>query len=236
MIAQSVYMRNEIVASYALPNDRVHVIPNGVDLTEFTPERRTERRGAARRRWGIPEDARCLLFVGHNFRLKGLPAALRAVEAWTSADRPWLLVVGRGTGRRQRQRARQWVRSSGLRDRVVFGGPVESSLEAYAAADSLVHPSWHDSFGFTVLEAMACGLPVVTTPWVGAGELIESGRDGFVHDPRDTDGFNEAVEDSLGDAGAAWGRAAARTAQLYSETENFTAVERVMKLAAARSV
>src|SRR5690606_9430881 len=94
-----------------------------------------------------------------------------------------LLVAGRGTGSGQRKKAERMVRSLGLDGRVTMAGEVRPSLHAVAASDCLIHLSWHDSFGFAALEAMACGLPVITTPYVGAAELIEHGESGLVVDP-----------------------------------------------------
>ncbi|MEM7414642.1 MAG: glycosyltransferase family 4 protein [Gemmatimonadota bacterium] len=234
VIAQSEYMREQIVSSYPVPEEDVHVIPNGVDLSEFSSESRLERRERARARWGIPADAPCLVLMAHNFRLKGLPRLVQALRQPTGTDRPWLLVAGSGTGRRQRRNARRWVHGAGLEDRIVFAGSVASPIDAYAAADVLVHPSWHDSFGFAVLEAMACGLPVVTTPWVGASELIESGSEELIVDPGNTIDLARAIRSALGPDGKRWGRAAAATAKRYGERDNFTAVEGVMRLAADR--
>lgn len=181
VIAQPRYMREEIRRSYAVPSEQIHLVPNAVDHSEFSPAARMSHRAAMRARWGIPDDAPCLLFIGHNFRLKGLTQLLTLMTRMDPTVH--LLVAGRGTGAGQRRAARRQVRQLGLDTRVVFAGSVHPSMQAYAAADAMVHPSGHDSFGFVVLEAMACALPVITTPWAGASEHITHEASGFVVDP-----------------------------------------------------
>lgn len=231
VIAVSELMRREVLATYSVPESHVHVVPNGVDLNEFSPERRDEHREAQRRAWGVPEDALCLLLMGHNFRLKGLWQVLPALARWREEGGPdvHLLVAGRGTGPLQRTQAERMVRRLGLDKRVHRLGPVSPSYLGYAPADALLHLSWHDSFGFAVLEAMAMGLPVVTTPRVGASELIEDGANGLVVDPCDPDAVARALA-TLGDPDVRdrLGSAAAATAADYPEERSFAGVRGVM--------
>jgi glycosyltransferase involved in cell wall biosynthesis len=195
IVAQSEYMRAQILDSYGVAADRVHVVRNGVDLEEFSPARRLENRAEARARWGIADDTTCLLLLGHNFRLKGLWQALEALgrHGPTAGPPLHLLVAGRGTGPGQVAKAQRLVRAHGLDRAVTLLGNVDPASAALAAADALLHLSWHDSFGFAVLEAMAAGLPVITTPWVGAAELIEEGRSGVVVDPGDITAVGDAI-------------------------------------------
>jgi glycosyltransferase involved in cell wall biosynthesis len=232
VIAQSEYMRNEILTSYPVASDRVHVIHNGVDLEEFNPPARDVLRDEMRARWSIPPGAHCLLFMGHNFRLKGLWDLLAAVAS--SGRATHLLVAGRGTGEGQRRKARRTVARLGLGERVTLAGVVRPSLHALAAADTLVHLSWHDSFGFVALEAMACGLPVVTTPWCGAAELIEDGRSGMIVSPERLNTVTAALRalDDV-DLRSRVGAAAAERAARCSEPENFERVLEVMELTAS---
>lgn len=234
VIAQSAYMKGEILDSYRVPADHVHVVHNAVDLEEFSPARRLGLRAATRARWGVPDDALCLLFLGHNFRLKGLWQLLGLLGR--AAPEVHLLVVGRGSGRGQRRRARTRVARHGLARRVTLAGPVSPSVEALAAADALLHISWHDSFGFVVLEAMACGLPVVTTRWAGASELVEDGVSGLIVDPARDEAILAAIE-ALRDADrrARLGAAAARVALGHGEPEGFRRVLDVMRLARERA-
>lgn len=239
VIAVSRLMRAEILDSYDIPPDHVHVIHNGVDLHEFNPARRQELRARERARWGIPEDALCLLFMGHNYRLKGLWPLLDVIRQ-LRADAPdadiHLLVAGRGTGDRQRARARRYIHRHDL-DRVVhLAGPVRPAIRAFAAADAFLHLSWHDAFGFVTLEAMACGIPVITTPHVGAAEIVEDGVSGLIVDPAERDAVTATAARLLDpDFRRRMGAAAADVGRRHPEEENFERVAEVFHTAARRA-
>lgn len=236
VIAVSRYMEREILDSYPVPSDHVHVVLNGVDLEEFSPGNREELRDGERRRWNIPPDAVCILFMGHNFRLKGLWDTLRDVAALRREGRDiHLLVAGRGTGRIQRRKARRLTATLGLSDVVHLAGPIRPAVRAFAAADFLLFPSWHDSFGFVVLEAMACGLPVITTRYAGASEIIDEGESGFLVAPEDREGVRERIRSLCErELRVGMGAAARRAAEPHGEEANFRSVERVFRTAAAR--
>ena len=236
VIAVSRYMRDEVLDSYTIPADHVHVIHNGVDLEEFNPSRRAELRSGERARYGISEDAVCVLFMGHNYRLKGLwplMEVIRTLRRETPDVDLHLLVAGRGTGELQRGRARRFIQRHGLTGVVHLPGPVRPAIRAFAAADIFVHLSWHDAFGFVTLEAMAAGVPVVTTPYVGAAEIVEDGVSGLIADPARPGEVLERVRSlldpelrqTMGDAAAAVGRR-------HPETENFRRVLGVFRRAA----
>lgn len=235
VIAQSGYIRHEILDSYRIPADHVHLVHNAVDTSEFSPARRRELRSGMRKRFSIPEDAFCLVFLGHNFRLKGLWEVLRLLPALLErAPHVHVLVAGRGTGRYQRWKAKRLIARRGLERRVTLAGAVQPSIHALAAADALLHLTWHDSFGFVVLEAMACGLPVVTTPYAGASELVEPGASGLVVDPADRPAIVEAVASLREpDARERIGDAATAVARRHDEPGNFRQVLSIMEIAAA---
>lgn len=236
VLAVSDYMRREILDTYRLDADRVHVVPNGIDLQEFSPERRTALRADAREEFGIPRDALCILFVAHNFRLKGVHMGMDQVRRLRSVGvDAHLLVAGRGTGATQRARARRWASRMGIAEATHLPGEVAPAMRAFAAADVFLHPSWHDAFGFVVLEAMGAGLPPLTSPWAGASMLVDEGRAGFVVDPADTGTIYRRLRE-LSDAGVRgrMGREARRVAERYGEEVNFEQVEAVCALAADR--
>jgi UDP-glucose:(heptosyl)LPS alpha-1,3-glucosyltransferase len=236
VIAQSAYMRSEIMESYRVPADLIHVVPNGVDTEEFNPRVRRTLRSEMRARWGIPDDAVCLLVLAHNFRLKGLWDIFAALARRDGCEGIHLLVAGRGTGRAQRAEARRRVRRLGIESRVTLAGPVRPAIHAHAAADALVHLSWHDSFGFVILEAMACGLPVVTTPYVGASELMEDGVSGIIVDPGDRSAIGDAMIRLLDpNLRSTMGSQAALAGAAHDEVTNFARVEGVMNITAERT-
>jgi UDP-glucose:(heptosyl)LPS alpha-1,3-glucosyltransferase len=238
IIAVSEYMKREILTSYDVPADHVHVVYNGVDPDEFSPARRAALRERQRAAWSIPNDAVCLLFMGHNYRLKGLWQLMTAVAA-LRAERPdaelHLIVAGRGTGASQRRSARRRIAQLGLDGRVHLVGSVRPAMHAFAAADAFIHRSWHDSFGFVMLEAMAVGLPVVTTRFVGGAEIVDDGVSALLVDPRDDHAVTSAVRLLLDpDERRRIGEAAADIAAGRTETQNFRRVHVILHLAASR--
>lgn len=236
VLAVSDYMRREILDTYRLEAERVHVVPNGIDLETFSPERRAALRDEARVEFGIPEGALCILFVAHNFRLKGVRMGMDQVrrlrEVGVDAH---LLVAGRGTGAAQRARALGWAARKGVSGATHLPGAVHPVMRAFAAADVFLHPSWHDAFGFVVLEAMGAGLPPLTSPWTGAAMLVDEGRAGFVVDPADTGTIYRRLRE-LSDPAlrSRMGAEARRIAERYGEEANFARVEEVCRIAADR--
>lgn len=236
VLAISDYMEGEVRDAYPVDPDRIHVIPNGVDVEAFSPARREELRAGARAEFGIPDDAVCVLTVAHNYRLKGVRQAMGHVARLRAAGvNAHLLVAGRGTGRAQRAQAHRWARSLDVEDAAHLPGVVRPVMRAFAAADVFLHLSWHDAFGFVVLEAMAAGLPPLTTPWAGASMLVEEGRSGLLVDPDDGESVHRALQDLMEPAARRdMGRRAREIAEAHSEEVNFRRVEAVCREAARR--
>lgn len=174
VIAPSHLVEQHCIQNFALPPDRIRVVPNGVDLQRFLPAP-LEKRKLLRDAHGFGDKV-VVLFVAHNFRLKGLDCLL---EAWSKlpTNHFELMVVGRD---KTPHRARNF-------SNVRFLGAQSDTIDLYQVADVLVHPSFSDTFGRVIIEALACGLPVITTRLAGASELITDGREGFVlDDPQQT--------------------------------------------------
>lgn len=172
LVANSRQVAEEIHRHYR-PTVPVEVIRTGVDLEAFHPERRRRLRSAARERFGLGGET-AFLFMGSGFRRKGLGPLLVAL---TGLEAPFRLLVA-GSGRLGPYR--RLAAALGVADRVQFLGVQDDPLPAYAAADAFVLPSLYDPSANTCLEAMAAGLPVVTTGANGAAELIDSGQSGWV--------------------------------------------------------
>ncbi len=126
-----------------------------------------------------PED-RVAVFVGHDFRRKGLSWAIRAVA---QTETSWKLVVA-GLGKVKNYIA--LARELGVTDRIKFIGPTRVTGAVYSAADALLLPTFYDSFGLVALEALAYGLPVISTRFLGCCAYIENHKLGTIVDsPRE---------------------------------------------------
>jgi glycosyltransferase involved in cell wall biosynthesis len=171
----------------------IEVLPTGIDMDRFRPG----SRAAAREVLGLAATDRVLLYVGRLDREKNLEFLLDAV-ARVSAPRVRLLLVGRGT---QATALRRAVAARALGERVEFRGgiPPDGLAPYYRAADAFVFASTSETQGLAVLEAMACGLPVVAVRASGIEEVVVEGVSGLLV-PEDPAAFAAAVIQVLVDA------------------------------------
>lgn len=167
---------------YDVPPEQIEVIYNGVDHTMFNPDKVGSYRREVRSELGLEEKDLVFLFVAGNWKRKGLDVLLRAVSVLGNKGKSChVLVVGRGKPSLFVKLAHQL----GLGNRVHFAGATTEIQRYYGAADLLVLPTLYDPFANVCLEAMACGLPVITTSANGAAEIIRPGENGYVQkDPR----------------------------------------------------
>lgn len=152
--------------------ERVSVITPGVDTEWFHPSYVLQKREEERVRQEIPANETVILFVGSEFKRKGLDSLVPLISPGTR-----LIVVGKGE---RLGYYKSLARRRGTLERVYFRGHSDDIRHYYAASDVVVLPSRSEAFGMSVLEGMACGLPVVTSPNAGVASLIDDGRDGFV--------------------------------------------------------
>lgn len=181
VLAVSGEVKREIMMTYHVPEEKIVVIYNGVDHGRFHPRNREKARERIRQKWGIPAEAPLALFVGSGFHRKGLD---RLLKAWGSPRLAefYLLVVGDDG---QRSRYTSWGERQ-AKGRIIFAGRQEDIESYYGAADLLALPALQEAFGNVVLEALASGLPVVTTRAVGAAEVLTGGlKEGVLAHPDD---------------------------------------------------
>lgn len=168
-VAVSSRVTQELQQIYDVPSSSIRVISNGIDPRRFTPD--PEQGRSIRREFGIPGDSRLLLFVGHEFKRKGLAHVIDALDRLD--DDFWLLVVGSDDPVPYRKLARKAA------DRLIFTGHRSDLPAIYSAADALVLPTAYETFSLVCMEAMACGLPVFATPVGGIEEYLKCGVNGF---------------------------------------------------------
>jgi UDP-glucose:(heptosyl)LPS alpha-1,3-glucosyltransferase len=169
--------QEEMARLYGTAPADATVIYNGVDLERFHPDQRARHRAVARTALGIPEGTWTVLFVGSGFERKGLDPLLGALARLPDpASR--LVVAGKGdVPRYQRLAARL-----GVAERVVWMGPVPEVERLYAAADAVALPARYEPFGNVHLEALAAGVPVLTSTHAGGAEVVRAGENGWVVD------------------------------------------------------
>lgn len=180
VITNSAMVRDDLSFRYGVPDDRLHVVRNGVDLERFRPAT-TQERERARAAHGLSADARVVLFLGSGYARKGLEAALRAA-AVLAPRRPSLRLLVGGRDKRTEQ-WRALARRLGVAEHVRWLGSVERPEELYWAADCYTLPTTYDPAANSTLEALACGVPVVTTTMNGASEILVEGEHGSVITP-----------------------------------------------------
>ncbi|KAF0162851.1 MAG: UDP-glucose:(heptosyl)LPS alpha-1 3-glucosyltransferase [Rhodocyclaceae bacterium] len=168
VICNSRMVRDDIARRFGLAGEKLQVIYSGVDLDAFHPRLREEQGLALREKTGVGETAPVLLFVGSGYQRKGVPTLLRALSQMKRNDaRLW--VVGRD---KDEMLMRKLAQTLGVDERVLFLGAQTDVKPFYGAADVFALPTIYDPFPNAALEALACGLPLVTTTTCGAAELV----------------------------------------------------------------
>ncbi len=178
-VAVSSLTKEKFLEEYQVNPENVPVIHPGVDLDKFKNDDKAKRY-EIRSHFGIDESDAVILFVGMNFEIKGLDILMRAIARTTSNqenNRLKLLVVGKGNEKKYKKLAYQL----GITENVIFAGLRKDHIEhIYFACDIFAMLSKFDTFGMSVLEAMAAGLPVIISRNVGAKDLVSDSGNGFV--------------------------------------------------------
>jgi UDP-glucose:(heptosyl)LPS alpha-1,3-glucosyltransferase len=191
VLCLSDYVKASILKTYPALAPRLEKLFNAVDLHRFDPKKYESARSSLRQKYRLAPNRAVALMIAQHFEQKGLPQTLEAMVGFPELS---LLVVGKDDPARGAMLAYRL----GLGDRVIFAGQTDSPGDFYAAADFFVLPTRHDSCSLVVLEALAMGLPVISTAFNGACEIMTSGREGFVlPDPGDVPALAEAMKQLL---------------------------------------
>jgi len=208
VICNSTMVADEIARFYGVDRCKLHIIYNGVDTAVFHPGLAAEFRDSVRREAGILADAPLLLYVGSGFERKGVP---RLLQAFAQMQRPDAHLVIVGADRRLKA-MRALAGRLGLASRTHFTGPLMDVRPWYGAADGFVLPTLYDPCPNAALEALACGLPIVTSTTCGASDWVRSGENGWVVDALAVPDLAGRLDDLAGLAGNFEARQAARAA------------------------
>ena len=206
LLAVSRMVQRHFETLHHLPKERMRLIYNGVDLERFSPAHLSVHRAAMRQQLGIKNEV-VFLMLAQNLLLKNAPAFLKAAAQLSDTGRAMRVLVAGG------KTIKPFIKLAnrlGISRNVTFLDQVDDPMPCYAAADVLVHPTWYDPCSLVTLEAWACALPVITTKFNGAAELISDEKEGYVLDaPDDIRGLaarmetlmDEGVREKMGAAG-----------------------------------
>jgi len=233
VVANSEIVRRRLAHFYPEVADRVRVVYNGVDTARFRPVENPAARADVHAELGLDPRLLTAVFSGHNFRLKGLPQGLEALAlARRAAPTVKCQLVVLGGGRQSGMR--RLAHRLGVADGVRFTGGTPCPERFYGAADFLLYPSFYDPCANVTFEALASGLPVITTQRNGASAVVREGRDGWTVTHPDCTGQMARHILALGDpARLAAMRASARDCALqYPESAAFETIEQMLQFAA----
>jgi UDP-glucose:(heptosyl)LPS alpha-1,3-glucosyltransferase len=191
IVAISRMVQRHFEQYYQIPASKIHVVHAAIDPERFHSEDRFRRRVDQRLTWDVDTDEPVGLFVGMNYRLKGLEPLIHALAYLPASNRFRLAVVGHANDGAYQRLARRL----GVDHRVRFMGFCRDPKNPFFGADFLVHPTFYDPCSLVVLEALACGMPVITTRYNGASELLQPEEAGIVlNDPHDHRALAGSIE------------------------------------------
>jgi glycosyltransferase involved in cell wall biosynthesis len=194
IVTISKYSQTKILEHYGIAAEKIRMVPNGVDIEKFQP---TDS-ATGKKQFGLGQEP-TVLFMGSLVPRKGLPYLVEAAKTVIKQlPNVRFLLVGSGPLRKQIEASVASARLSG--NFIFYGNIPEGQLaSAYNAADVFVLPSVQEGQGIVLLEAQACGKPVVAFGVGGVKEAVKDGETGFLLELGDTEGFADKLLRLLGD-------------------------------------
>ena len=219
VVANSRRGKDEIIKHYGLPEEKICVIYNGINIAAFADSDGDKLRGVYREKLNIKNET-ALLFVGSGFERKGLKFFIEAVGILKREGHNNLKIVVVGKGRIKKYQT--IADRCGIGEDIKFMGPVKDINAYYSASDIFVLPSIYEPFSNACLEAMASGVPVVTSKINGVSEILTDGRDGMIVDePSNSEELALKIKPLLNSGiRLSAGRMARKTAENYTIEKN----------------
>ena len=178
IVAISQMIKKDMSSYFRVKGADINVVYNGVDTSRYNQNLRHDHRGALRRQLGIRDDEVVFLFVSYALRQKGIETLVEAASQLKQMGNTnfKVMVVG---GMPYKALLRQ-IKTLDVQDKILFTGPVRSMEAYYANSDVFVLPTYYDACSLVLIEAMASGLPSITTTSNGAAGIINNGKDGYI--------------------------------------------------------
>jgi UDP-glucose:(heptosyl)LPS alpha-1,3-glucosyltransferase len=187
IVAISQMIKKDMSSYFRVKGADINVVYNGVDTSRYNQNLRHDHGGALRRQLGIEDDEVVFLFVSYDLKKKGIETLVEAGFQLKQMGSTNFKVVVVG-GMPYRALSKQ-IKALDIKDKILFTGPIQSIETYYANSDVFVLPTYYDACSLVVIEAMASGLPSITTTANGAAGIINDGKDGYIisHPPRSLD-------------------------------------------------
>ena len=170
LIANSALMKNELVEYFHIAEDKIKIVYPGYDPKQFNISNKEEIRAVLRKDLNINQDSVLIGFItSGDFKKRALSLFIEAINKIDKNLDFKILLVGKDSNINKYM---QEIKSFGLENRFIIKDPIDSVESYFYAVDFTVHPAYFEEFGMVVQEAMACGLPVITSSSVGASEIM----------------------------------------------------------------
>ncbi|MDO9530360.1 MAG: glycosyltransferase family 4 protein, partial [Syntrophales bacterium] len=187
IVAISQMIKTDMESFFRVKGTEIEVVYNGVDTSRYNRNLYHELRGPLRKQLGIKEDDVVFLFISYDLKKKGIESLVEAASKLKISGKnnfKIIVIGGLPYGSLSRQ-----IKNLNLEDMIIFTGQIRSTEEYYANSDVFVLPTYYDACSLVVIEAMACGLPSITTTANGASGIITDGENGYIitHPPDPAD-------------------------------------------------
>ncbi len=170
LIANSALMKNELVEYFHIAEDKIKIVYPGYDPKQFNISNKKSIRTAGREDLKIDEESVLIGFItSGDFKKRALSLFIEAINKIDKNLDFKILLVGKDSNI---DKYMHEIKTFGLESRFILKDPIDSVERYFCAADFTVHPAYFEEFGMVVQEAMACGLPVITSKFVGASEIM----------------------------------------------------------------
>jgi glycosyltransferase involved in cell wall biosynthesis len=177
------YVEAEQYRAMGVPEEKIAIIPNGIDLSEYV---NLPPKGAFKKKFNIPEDRKIILYLGRIHKIKGIDILIKAYAYLRNEINfrdAILVIIGPDDG--YLNEVKRLAQALGVSNYVLFTGPLygEDKLATYVDSEVYVLPSRYEIWGMTVLEAYACGKPIVASRVSGLKDLVIDEETGLLFEP-----------------------------------------------------
>jgi UDP-glucose:(heptosyl)LPS alpha-1,3-glucosyltransferase len=178
IIAISLMIKKDFISFYHINEKEIKVIYNGIDTAKYNVGLKERPRSSLRQRLGITDNDVAFLFISYDLKKKGIMPLIEAAAKLKKLNFTRFKVVV--VGEQPYRLLLKQVKRLSLEDTVIFTGPTKTPEDYYANCNVLVLPTFYDACSLVVIEAMACGLPAITTTYNGVAGIITNEKDGYI--------------------------------------------------------